>query len=285
MDANNILEDSDDNEELPDFDETNKSSQNMSTFLSEMSSENAEHTVCNEHLYERRVSKDKYNTNINAETVRSVIIGPVDETNHLARKQRKASTCSIANNGFKNDPTESELVQNTSTDDNEENIIMEDSSDEEEENSTNCSKEENEPQAATKTQFDTKVNIKMPNEGPPKIEIQQHITHQYHGPVYQLDAETTKQILQAHPNIIAQICDRDMADVPKITHKNKLSNQRGPSYLRREDDISIPIDEDDNKRSSDNKKWERKSYRKKNQTRNDDLPTDINKVQLYNRGI
>jgi hypothetical protein len=207
--------------------------------------------------------------------VSTLIIGPVEENNH--RKQRKASTSSTVNNGFRNDSIESELVQNTSTDNNEENIIMEGSSDEEEA-STNCSNEEDN-EAATKTQFDTKVNIKMPNEGPPKIEIQQHITHQYHGPVYQLDAETTKQILQAHPNMITQICDRDLADVPKITHKNKISN---PGCLRTQDDISIPIDQDDIKRSM---KGERRSYRKKNQNRNDDLPTDINKVRLYNREI
>ena len=56
----------------------------------------------------------------------------------------------------------------------------------------------------------------MPNEGPPKIEIQQQIENNYHGPVYMLDAETTKKLILDNPNIIALTFEYQSGEVSSL---------------------------------------------------------------------
>ena len=123
----------------------------------------------------------------------------------------------------------------------------------------------------------------MPNEGPPKIEIQQQIENNYLGPVYILDAETTKQIILSNPGIVAQICDREMADIPKINH-TKESNKRCEENIIGEngEDFTLP---NSNIGSSTNKvrqniKFNQKSFRKRNQRQHDNCSNDINKVSF-----
>ena len=301
MDGNNNIDDSDDSDEMPDFDD-NEEDPKVDVRYSRPPSK--QEKSCNAPSIERRVSKeggDVYNNTIRAQSVSSLTIGPVVENHHQVKRHRRISTCSSSNNlsagnssnsaipNIEHDNIKDTVLEMlpTSMPTNNDNVILEDSSSDEEDKDHNehlDNTEDNSRSAPpSKAQFDTKVNIRMPNEGPPKIEIQQQIENNYLGPVYILDAETTKQIILANPSIVAQICDREMANIPKINHTKSLK-ERNEENLEGQNEKNLSISNAEkgscSNRMRQNVQWNQKSFRKRNQRQHDDCSNDMNKVNF-----
>ena len=220
----------------------------------------------------RRISRegDIYNTTVRAGSMSSLTIGPVVD-NHPMR-QRKKSVCSPVN-GSNNECNGSDLIPINGSS-NEENLVAALSDLEEDLHSelkTQSNIEEPVP-----TQFDTKVDITMPNEGQPKIDIKQEITNVYQGPVYHMDAEVVKAILLENPHILAQICDRELASLPKIKHN--LSRIGHPSCPKeRKDDTAISIEGKKSRNETERKvDWKRNSSRR---IKPDGTKTQANQVR------
>ena len=280
METDNDLKDSDDDsgEELSNI----KMGSNPVKASEPIASLNNPSTYNNErHLYninsaERQILKegDVYNSTVKANSLTSLTIGPVVE--QLVRKHRRTSTCDTTAE-IMNESPESEISP-TCTDYSSQDTILEGSSDEEEEYSSGYSEKSGDHPASN--QYDTKVNIKMPNEGPPKIDINQQITNHYQGPVFQLDAEATKAILLADPNIIAHICQREMVNMPKIKHNaSKQNYQERFESAKHYKDTTIPMEEENNiKKLPENEKWPRKICRTRNRKGQDSPSNDNNKV-------
>ena len=131
------------------------------------------------------------------------------------------------------------------------------------------------------TQFDTKVDITMPNEGQPKIDIKQEITNVYHGPVYHMDAEVVKAILLENPHILAQICDRELASLPKIKH-NSSRIGRPSCPKERKDETAISIEGEKSRNETERKvNWKRNSSRRIKPDGTETLKNDINQVRSF----
>ena len=298
MNVNNNLDDSDDSDEMPDFDDDQESaiedSKNHESLFKQQIS-------CNGTSMENQYSKERgdvYNNTIRTDSISSLIIGPKVENNHLVQKaskrQRKISCTSQSNNTSAaniNDAisnnTEGEL-KDTVLEMNPNPIapILESSADEEEldfeENIADYEEGSNSSiSPPSKAQFDTKVNIRMPNEGPPKIEIQQQIENKYLGPVYILDAETTKQLVLMNPSIIAQICNRETANIPRINDTNpsirKTEQETGETSWKKP--CTSTADKDLSTNGTRQRvQWNKKSFRKRNQRLNKDCSNESNKV-------
>ena len=224
----------------------------------------------------RKISRegDVYNTTVRAGSMSSLTIGPVVD-NHPMR-QRKKSVCSPVN-GSKHECNDSDLIPiNGSSKD--ENLVVA-LSDLEEDLHSELESPSN-IEEPVPTQFDTKVDITMPNEGQPKIDIKQEITNVYHGPVYHMDAEVVKAILLENPNILAQICDRELASLPKIKHN--LSRVGRPK--ERKDDTSISIEDEKSRNETERKvNWKRNSSRRIKPDGTETLKNDISKVMSFSK--
>ena len=304
MACNNNTDDSDDDDEIPpdlvdDGENVKGDFENRGNYYQQEMPYNAPH-------FERRYSKeagDVYNNTIRAESLNTLTIGPVVENHHQYKRHRKISTCS-SNNNLSQTNSNNAISNNANNEvmdtvlemqpnliaTNDKNIKSESPSTDEKENDCdeNIKDVENDSDSNTslpgKTQFDTKVNIRMPNEGPPKIEIQQQIVNNYHGPVYMLDAETTKKLILDNPNIIAQICNREMSSMPKINHTNSKEKCNGKSSVEQEEQDF----EDDNEKKDLNTnmmrqrvQWNQRSFQKRNQRQPGDCSNDISTVSFY----
>ena len=312
MAGNDNFDDSDDSDEMPDFDHNLESaiedSKNRETSFKQQMS-------CNGISMENPYSKeggDVYNNTIRTESISSLVIGPKVENNHKyvqkpCKRHRKISSTSQSNitsatniNDAISNDTEGPMTQNDNGNNTEGEIkdtvlemnpnpiapILESSSDEEEldleENITDVEEGSNSTiSPPSKAQFDTKVNIRMPNEGPPKIEIQQQIENKYLGPVYILDAETTKQLVLMNPSIIAQICNRETANIPRINDINqsmrKTEQETGES--NRKKSCTSTADKDLSANGTRQRvQLNQRSFRKRNQRLNKDCSNESNKV-------
>lgn len=312
MDGSNNVDDSDDSDEMPDFDDDRESpkedSKNHETSFKQQMS-------CNGTLMDNPYSKeggDVYNNTIRTESISSLIIGPKVENNHKylqkpSKRHRKISTTSQSNitsaaniNDAISNYTEGEITQNDNSNNTEGEVndtvlemnpnpiapILESSSDEEEldleENISDLGDGSNSSiSPPSKAQFDTKVNIRMPNEGPPKIEIHQQIENKYLGPVYILDAETTKQLVLMNPSIIAQICNRETANIPRIndTNPSVRKTEQETGETSRKKPCTSTADKDLSTNGTRQRvQWNKKSFRKRNQRLNNDCSNESNKV-------
>ena len=299
----NNTDDSDDSEEMPpdlinDKENVKRESENHDNCYQQEMSYNAPN-------FERRYSReagDVYNNTIRAESLNTLTIGPVVENHHQYKRHRRISTCSSnnnlsqtnSNNAISNNAINEAMdtvleMQPNPTPTNDKDVILESPSDDENENGCdkNINDIENDSDSNTsppcKPQFDTKVNIRMPNEGPPKIEIQQQIENNYHGPVYMLDAETTKKLILDNPNIIAQICNREMASIPKINHASPKEKCNGENSVEQKESSFETIHEEkilSTNMTRQRVQWNQKSCRKRNQ-RHDDCSNDTSTVSFY----
>ena len=312
MAGNDNFDDSDDSDEMPDFDHNLESaiedSKNRDTSFKQQMS-------CNGISMENPYSKeggDVYNNTIRTESISSLVIGPKVENNHKyvqkpSKRHRKISSTSQSNitsaaniNDAISNDTKEAISENHDRSNTEKEVkdtvlemnpnpiapILESSSDEEEQDLEENISDFGEDSDSTisppsKAQFDTKVNIRMPNEGPPKIEIQQQIENKYLGPVYILDAETTKQLVLMNPSLIAQICNRETANIPRINDINQ--SIRKPEQERRETNWKKPCASTADKDISANGtrqrvQWNQKSFRKRNQRLNKDCSNENKKV-------
>ena len=227
----------------------------------------------------RRISRegDVYNTTVRAGSMSSLTIGPVVD-NHPMR-QRKKSVCSPVN-GLKDECNDSDLIPINGSS-NEENLVAA-VSDLEEDLSSELESPSN-IEEPVPTQFDTKVDITMPNEGQPKIDIKQEITNVYHGPVYHMDAEVVKAILLENPHILAQICDRELASLPKIKHNlNRIGRPSCPK--ERKDETAISIEGEKSRNETERKvNWKRNSSRRIKPDGTETLKNDINQVRSFSQ--
>ena len=225
----------------------------------------------------RRTSRegDIYNTTVRAGSMSSLTIGPVVD-NHPMR-QRKKSVCSPVN-GLKDECNDSDLIPINGSS-NEENPVVA-LSDLEEDLHSELESPSN-IEEPVPTQFDTKVDITMPNEGQPKIDIKQEITNVYHGPVYHMDAEVVKAILLENPHILAQICDRELASLPKIKHNlNRIGRPSCPK--ERKDDAAISIEGEKSRNETERKvNWKRNSSRRIKPDGTEPLKNDISQVMSF----
>ena len=240
------------------------------------SSELGENFIYDKNTCGRRVSRegDIYNTTVKAGSMTSLTIGPVVD-NHPMR-QRKKSICSPVN-GLKNECNDPDFIPILGSS-NEENLVAA-LSDLEEDVHSELESPSN-IEEPVPTQFDTKVDITMPNEGQPKIDIKQEITNVYHGPVYHMDAEVVKAILLENPHILAQICDRELASLPKIKHN--LSRVGRPK--ERKDDTSISIEDEKSRNETERKvNWKRNSSRRIKPDGTETLKNDISKVRSFSK--
>ena len=198
----NEEQDSDDSQEEPDFDTPHliMHASGNGRELTAMDNQNIK--VLEESV--QNMPGDIYQSTVKTATINQLTIGPTVE--NVSRRTRRAS---MTSNG--NARRNSELEPNYT---NENNTTSKGTAEEEHQYDRSVSYSEDEESVTTPNNFDTKVNITMPNEGPPKIEVQ--ITNQYHGPIFHLDAEATKEILSRDHNIIAQIYARETSAMPNI---------------------------------------------------------------------
>ena len=274
--CNNDQEDSDNDDDIP---EAIKDVEvNLSDETKCISSpERLENCISDINSGGRRISRegDIYNTTVRAGSMSSLTIGPVVDSHPM--RQRKKSVCSPVN-GSKHECNDSDLIPINGSS-NEENPVVA-LSDLEEDLHSELESPSN-TEEPVPTQFDTKVDITMPNEGQPKIDIKQEITNVYHGPVYHMDAEVVKAILLENPHILAQICDRELASLPKIKHNlNRIGRPSCPK--ERKDDATISIEGEKSRNETERKvNWKRNSSRRIKPDGTEIPKNDINQVRSF----
>ena len=224
----NEEQDSDDSQEEPDFDTPHLSTHASGNVRELTDMDNRKVKIREESV--QNMPGDIYQSTVKTETINQLLIGPTNE--NVSRRTRRASVCSNGN-AHRNSDEPNYTNENTAT--------SKGTADEDHPYDPSASYSEDEDSVTSPNNFDTKVNITMPNEGPPKIEVQ--ITNQYHGPIFHLDAEATKEILSKDHNIIAQIYAREMSAMPNIIlHQSKTEIKDGGEMVNTKGDSFIDME-------------------------------------------